>query len=335
MKSLESYETESDSCMNNCQENDKKILKTEKTRSLSVSYLLDEDINRSWNFFSNLILSHEAISSIVSDFKFDKGNNTFKVGNEFSSYWIGISPIHYKVLESKINLGIRKIAWKMSLDIGLSLIKTYTLYQITSDNKTLIKLDLKLINPDHYDIIHLDETRDYYYKLHFSVINKIASFMKESSKNLFIQESCIVNYDLESCWKNMTNFNLLSNITSGKIGKNFLFKGDKEKVGTIWKCYLDKCNKVVYFKVKNISKTKKRNKWKYCLEVIGANPCIVRQEFEITITKINKNKSQISILIKFKEYIDKQLFYYKKKELNESLKQIKSFFFNIRRNIYS
>jgi hypothetical protein len=335
MKSLESYETESDSCMNNYQENDKKILKSEKRPLFSVSYILDEEINRSWLFFSNIILSHEATSNIISDYKFDKGNNTFKVGNEFSSNWIGISPIHYKVLESQNNFGIRKISWKITLDIGLSIIKIYTLYPITLDNKSLIKLDLKLINSDNFDIIHINETKDFYYNLHLSIIKKIGNLMKESSKNLFIQESCIVNYDLESCWKNMINLNLLSNITSGKIGNNFLCKGDKEKVGTFWKCYLKKSNKVVYFRVTKSCKSKKRNKWKYCLETIGSNLCTIPQELEINITKICKNTSQISILIKFNQNIDKELFQYKKKELNESLREIKTFLNNLKKSIYS
>ena len=36
----------------------------------------------------------------------------------------------------------------------------------------------------------------------------------------------------------MTNFNKLSEINMGKIGHNFEYKGDKEKFGTSWKCYL-------------------------------------------------------------------------------------------------
>lgn len=56
MKSLESYETESDSCLNNYQEIDRKTNKfLDKNTSLSVSYISDENIERCWLF---LVISY-------------------------------------------------------------------------------------------------------------------------------------------------------------------------------------------------------------------------------------------------------------------------------------
>ena len=47
----------------------------------------------------------------------------------------------------------------------------------------------------------------------------------------------------------MTNFNKLSEINMGKIGHNFEYKGDKEKFGTFWKCYLLNVKKNMYGKI--------------------------------------------------------------------------------------
>ena len=328
MKS-ESYETESDSCINNF-ENDKKFIKPKNSQGLSVTYISKENINRCWRFFSDIMLCKSSISNIAINYKLNKGNNTFNVGNEFSSYWIGLSKLYYKCLESKNNYGIRKISWNISLDIGFSLIKTYVIYPISYNNQSLIKLKLELLCPEKNEPINLEETRDYYSKLQYTMLQKIVNLMEESSKYLFIQESFIVNSDFENIWETMTNLNLLSKISSGIIGENFEFKGDKEKVGTFGKCYIKKFNKYIFFRVKYISKRKKRNRSIYCLENFGATICTIRQEVEISVTKINNNKNQIGILIKFKENIDKNLLEYKKMELIELIKKIKLFINKIR-----
>ena len=328
MKS-ESYETESDSCINNY-ENDKKILKPEKDPALSVTYICNENINRCWRFFSDIMLYKSTISNIAINYKLNKGNNTFNVGNEFSGYWIGISNIYYKCLESKNNYGIRKISWNIALDIGYSIIKTYTIYPITANNQSLIKIKFELICPEKNEPINLEETKDYYYKLQYSILQKIVNLMEESSKYLFIHESFIVNSDFETSWGSMIDLNLLSKISSGKIGENFQFNRDREKVGTYGKCYMQKYNKYLFFRVKNISKIKKKNRWIYCLESFGAIICTIRQEVEISVTKINGNKSQIAILIKFRENIDKNSLEYKKMELIKLIKKIKLFIDKIR-----
>ena len=329
MKSLESYETEEDSCM---QENDRKLIKlskiSEKAPSLSISYISDEDIDRCWHFFSNIILCQKTASNIFIQYKFDKGNNTYKIGNEFSCYWIGISKIHYKCIESQNNYGPRKISWIISLDIGFSIRKTYILYPITNSDKTLIKLSFELLNQDNTEHIKFDETKDYYYKLQSYLINNNITIMDESKDFRFIQESFIVKNNFETCWKIMINFQILSFVTSGKIGENFICNGDSEKIGSFWKCYLRKYNKNIYFKVKNIKKGKKRNKWTYSIEIVGSELCIIRQEIEITVTKINEDTNQISILVIFNENICKKLFKYKKKELKDVAKKFKKFIEN-------
>ena len=57
----------------------------------------------------------------------------------------------------------------------------------------------------------------------------------------------------------MTNFQILSIATSGKIGENFICNENSEKVGTFQKFNLRiwNNNKGIYFKVKKIIKEKK------------------------------------------------------------------------------
>ena len=325
MKCLESDETESDSSSNNCQELDGQISNGEKNNSLFVSYISDENINKCWLIFSDIILCLNTQNDIVINYKMDKGKNTYTIGNIFSCYWIGISKMHYKCIESHNDYGIKKISWIICSDIGISLRKTYTLYPITSNNKTLIILKLELICTENYQPINLDETKDYYYSLQHSIINKTINLMNESPKFFYMQESFIAKKNIEICWKEMTNFNILSRITNENIGQNFVCKGDPNTIGTFWKCYLKKINQNIYFKVKNVKKNKKRNKWVYCLETFGVEFTHTKQKIEIAITKIKSNSCQISILIKFKENLDKTIYADKKNRFRENMKKIKSY----------
>ena len=326
MKSLESTETETDSCINNYfQDIDKKKTEEQKSLSISVSLISKENIDRCWLFFSDLVLCQSGNTNIVIDYKFDKGDNTYKVGNEFSCYWIGISKAHYKCLEVYNNYLSKKIAWIISLDIGILVRKSYFIYPITSNNKALVKMKFELLQPEKDESLNVEETRDYYYHLQKSIMHKISKIMEESKKFNFIQESFIAHTNRENCWKFMTDFNKLSKISSGEIGENFICRGNPEKCGTFWKCNLNDYHKIVYLRVKNISKSKKRNTWVYCLETIGSDLYILKQEIEISLTKINNNFCQISILIKFNEKFDRNIFNLKKKKLNDVMKKIKEF----------
>ena len=126
----------------------------------------------------------------------------------------------------------------------------------------------------------------------------------------------------------MIDLQKLSIATLGEIGEKFECNDDKEKIGTFWKCGL-KNNKVTFIKVKNILKPKKRNTWKYCLETFGTQVNTLRQELNIDITEINKDTTQVSILIVLKEKINKNIYDSKKKSIHQVVEKIKDFINNI------
>ena len=295
---------------------------------LVVSYIAEENIDRCWLYFSNVLKCEEKNSNIVKNYSLVKGRNTFMIGNEFSCYWVGVSKIHYKCIESKNSYGIRNIGWIIDLDIGFSIRKKYFIYPISNDNKTLIKLNLELIGSESHEPMDFEETREYYYKLQYTIINRIINVMNNSDEFHFIHESFIVNKNKLICWNNMIDLQKLSIATFGEIGEKFECNDDKEKIGTFWKCEL-KDKKIIFIKVKNISKPKKRNTWKFCLETFGTQVNTLRQEVNIDITKISQDTTQISILIVFKEKIKKNIYDSKKKSVHEVIEKIKAFINNI------
>jgi hypothetical protein len=301
--------------------------KKEKKYTLVVSYITEENIDRCWLFFSNIVKVQGTCSNIVINYSFDKGNNTYKIGNEFSCYWIGISKIHYKCVESKNNYGIRKISWIINLDIGFSIRKTYIIYPITGSNMTLIKLNLELMGQSN-EPMDFEETREYYYKLQLTIINKIIKIMDESNEYYFIHESFIANKNHVICWNNIINLQNLIDIANGKKGNKFISNDDPEKVGTFWKYVKEEKKYVIFFKVKTVSKPNKRNTWTYSLETFGAELRITPQEIQINVVKINQDITHISFLIKYKQKINKASCDYKKKKWNEIIKNIKIFINN-------
>lgn len=339
MKSLENNNTEGSSCINS-EENNKndkkekelgKIEKNydEKNHLLVVSYITDENIKRCWTFFSDILKCEGNPSNIVINYKLDKGKNTYIIGNEFSCYWIGVSNIHYKCIDSKNNYGIKKIGWIITLDIGFSIRKTYYIYPITSDNRTLIKLNLELIRTENEEPIDFEETREYYYHLQNSIINKIIKVMDESKEYHFIYESFIVKKSQPICWKSILNINNISKITYEEIGHNFICNNDPETIGAFWRCELKNEKKIIFIRIKNISKPKKRNTWKYYLETFGTELGIIRQECQAHIIKINENTCQITILIEYKEKINKKVYDYKMLKLKEICQKIKDYINNL------
>ena len=327
MKPLEKDKTKDASTINDIK-NIKESKHIENNDLLVVSYVSEENIDRCWIFISNILKCVAPSAKIVINYKLDKGSNTYTVGNEFSCYWIGISNNHYKCIESKNSYIIRKISWIINLDIGFSIRKTYLMYPITNDNKTLIKLNLELITENN-EPINFEETKDYYYQLQYKMINKIIKVMDSSKEYHFIYESFIVNKNQIVCWNNMINLTKLEEVLSGKIGHNFICNGDPEKIGTFWRCELNNEDKLIFIIIKNISKPKKRNTWKYCLETFGTQINNIRQTLEINIVKINNETSQISILIKYLEKINKELYDYKKERIKEVIPIIKTFINNL------
>ena len=338
MKSLENNNTECSSCINSedINKNDKKEKQKnkknekdkEKNHLLIVSYITDENINRCWTFFSDILKCEGNPSNIVINYKLDKGKNTYIIGNEFSCYWIGVSKIHYKCIESKNNYGIKKIAWVIKLDIGFSIRKSYFIYPITNDNRTLIRLNLELIGTENEDPIDFEETREYYYHLQNSIINKIIKVMDESKEYHFIYESFIVEKNQLLCWKTILDINNLSKIACNEIGFNYICNKDPESIGSFWKCELKK-EKIIYIRIKNVSKPKKRNTWKYHLETFGTQSGIISQECHIHIIKINENICQITILIEYKEKINKNVYDYKMIKMKKICQKIKEYINNL------
>lgn len=293
---------------------------------LSTSFIFEDNIDRIWAFLRDLSFS-TVTSQIVNQFKYIKGNNTWVVGNECSFYWIGVSKMLCRCINIKDYRMKKIVVWDMFSDIGVKYRKSYYLYRISDCDKTMVKLLLTKIPDNQNEHILITSSMSHYINLQKSLLQKFAELIIKSKKNLVSYGSCVVKREFDITWKIMADVKKVSSVVP-IIGTNFECKEPALQIGSFWKFFNKRINKFIFMKVIEVNLANKRNSWSYALDTIGADKKITQKLVKITVIKIGKNESQISILHTFKQNVSRE--YLKLFEINkrEVLKQLKKFIEN-------
>jgi hypothetical protein len=306
---------------------DKIITKNEKDDYFyTSSIIINEKIERVWEFLVNPFYFKKILPKEFTNFKFKQKASSFLPGDEIFFYWLGVSNIQIKFV-SKIETTLsKKFIYDVILDIGIFYRKTCSLYKITNNNTTLLKIILSKIPNKEYDDDNFISFIKLNPNLYVSTFENLNKLVKTSFDNLYQIESFIVNKNHNVSWDITTDFQKLSEINP-KVGNNFSCRGNKFKKDSFIKCiYLDKCT---FFIIKDVEQKKNKNKWVYALETIGSDVDYTKQEIQLWINKINENKSQISIIHIFKQLISKKDLDKFQNEKCEILKSIKDYINNI------
>lgn len=293
----------------------------------SKSEIINGDIERVWPFLRNPLYFKEILPKYFLNFKLKQKTSSFCPGDEFSFYWAGVSDISTKFISIRDTPNIKRLVTDVSISIGIFYRKTYNLYKITNNNTTLLKIVLSKIpnkDCDHSNFISFIKLNQ---DLYNSILYNLNSILNISWLNLFQVESFIIDKNHSFSWNNITNFKKLSNIAQD-IGINFCFQGPQYKKGSFVKCYVPQKKKNIFMKIKNVDIKKKKNKWVYILENFGADINYIKQEIHICATKINDNKTQISVIHIFKQVLPKEYWNKFGQRKKEVMKEIKKFLSN-------
>ena len=136
-------------------------------------------------------------------------------------------------------------------------------------------------------------------------------------KDIISYESCIINVNYLKVWEFIIDLKKLSEIAP-IIGSNIEYCGEKLKVGSFLKYYIDALDKIVFFKIIGVEVPKKKKSWIYKLEPVGVNVKNIPIYMEIKVTKIDEDKTQLSLLHKFSYTTDQkfiEFFSINKKEI--------------------
>ena len=236
-------------------------------------------------------------TDFFENFQFIKGNNTWDEGNKFSFNWIGLTHLETKSVYNKSYSNKKIIIWKAKGDIGINFYKTLCLYRITQTNKTLVK---SIISRTEYknELIDFSDSRNYFLNTEFNILEKKSKFLNNMKKDIILYESCIINDNYLKIWEFITDLKKLSEIAP-VIGSKVAYCGEKFKVGSFLKYYIEPLNKTVFYKITGVEMPKKRKNWVYKLNVIGINVKDLPIYIEIKVTIIDEDKTQLSILHKF------------------------------------
>ena len=289
-------------------------------------YHFKQDIERVW-----LILRSYDILSLVSNQGhypciFIRGQDTFKVGNQFKGNISGIYPFVAKVNKSINFPEIKKIEWIFNILNDKYYMMRLEFFKVTEDNTTVVLNTIKF--EDKKLCQEIDEKILKVNKI--KIFKHIETFLEKEPINLLKYESGIIPGKMEDIWDLVLDFNKFSKIAPNN---NYLPYINIKNMKVGQKTEASICDKYGNRKFDITLKCKEDkpgwNKWLIVCEASGGYPKkISRHTILFQLTKINNNECQLTLLTKFHEPIDNDEF----KELSNRKKylllSVKDFFEN-------
>ena len=291
------------------------------------TYHFKQDIERVWlicrSFDFLSLISNQGHYPCI----FIKGEDTWKVGNQFKGNIFGLYPFVAKVNKSISLPEMKKIEWIFNILNNEYFIIKLEFLKVTEDNTTVA---LKTFKFEKTELGH--EIEETFFKMNTKIrlFNRIEELLEKEPINLIKYESGIITGKMEDIWNLVLDFNKFTTIAPNNnflpnINIKDLKVGEKREVSVF-----------LYNQVRTLDVTLKCkeerpgwNKWIIICEASGGHPKkIPRHTILFQLTKINNNECQLSLLTKFHEPIDNDEF----KEITNKKKylilSIKDFFEN-------
>ena len=259
------------------------------------TYHMKQDIERIWLIVKNFDLLSLASNKNNYPIVYIKGQDSWKIGNEFKGNMNGDYPFVARV-QKNINLPeIKKIEWIFNIMDNDYFIIKIELFKVTEDNSTVIIKNIKYENEKLFyeleNIMKLSEIKA------FKIIEKL---LENEPINLLKYESSVINGKMEDIWNIITDFNKLTAIAPNN---NFLPNiniqnmkiGEKVETSIILNEEVKKFD--IYLRIKD--ERPGWNKWIIILEVYREKA--LNHSLLFQLTKINNNECQFSIISKFHE----------------------------------
>ena len=256
----------------------------------STSLIFDENIDKLWLYLKDLSAETKNIE-FLDNFKLLKGDNTYTVGNIFSLYWVGVSNIEIMCVSTSVSRMKKKIKWKFKCDIGISYYKTMILYRISTDDKTLVKLNF--YRCEENEAIDFSPQLQYYLNLQFDILSSQSQYLQGIKKKKKVFQSCIINNNYLKVWNFITNLKNLSNLFP-EVLKDVEYNGPFNEIGTFIKFYHCNSQKTIFLKIAEFSSSIKKNNLKCKFETIGTDIVNFPLIIEIQVTIISSTKTYVS-----------------------------------------
>ena len=293
------------------------------------SYHFKQDIERIWL----IIRSFDLLSLINNKGHYPcistKGQDTWKIGNEFKGNLFSIFPFIARV-EKSINLPeLKKIKWLCYLyKKGYFYIK-FELFKVTEDNTTIILWKVNSENSQNMETIK-EQCKYDLFDLFDELFHKLEALLETEPINLFQYESGIINGKMDDIWNIVTDFNKLSAIAPNNnfvpninIGK--MKVGETVKTSSFFENKFNDLDITLEYK----EDRKGWNKWLFVLLITSKIPKMLpKNTILFQLTKINEDECQLTFVSKFHESIDTKQFKEISKRKKYILLSLKDYFDN-------
>jgi len=279
------------------------------------TYLFKQEILRVWlilrSFEFLLLINNKGHYPCINI----KGQNTWDVGNQFKGSIFGKNPFVAKVQKSIDYPEMKKIKWIFDLKNGHYFSIKLELFKVTENNTTVV---LKKVKFDKSKLDFHDKMKEADEIRIFKILERI---LENEPINLLKYESGIIEGKMEDVWNLILDFNQATAICPNNnflpnISIKDLKVGEKIKA-SIYGTKNDYKDLDITLLFRE--ETKNWNKWQIIIEASGGYPMkIPRHTLLLQLTKINNNECQLTLLTKFHEPIDNDIF----KELSNRKKYI-------------
>ena len=299
-----------------------------ENNNFTISHIFDDNINRVWYCLRNVNITSIVEPSLLSQVSLLKGINFYTEGSEFKSYWVGVSYINGKCTHVDNEEHFKSITWELDFDIQIRVRKTFSLFEVTNNNSTLVVLKVEMISIDQCGCDYQPAFHDHfqcYIDLYEDLLFKIHQYMKVNPIYLTNEESCVVKINIVPLWNFITDLNKVTAI-SKLIAEKFIYKGDPYKIGTFIKgISSDKTILPIFLKRKNVEKDPDSSSWYYTLETFGTTINSIRQEIIINCKRINSDSTQLTYTHNFFDVVSKEMLKEFARQKRKFLKEIKTY----------
>ena len=290
-------------------EEDKFISPTNKVKwqwESQSSYHFKKDIESIWLIVKNFeylsILNNRGHYPCISI----KGQDTWRVGNEFKGNLFGIFPFIARVEKCLNYPEIKKIKWLFHISYRDYILIKLELLKVTEDNTCVLSSILKVENVDSIDaidnIFNCEKNKQLY--------SNIEKLLESKPINLFQYESGVINGKMSDIWNIVVDFNKLTAIAPNNNCLPNISIGNM-KVGENVTTTVRKGGKIYEL---NISLQYKENrpgwnKWLFVFFISSDDPKnIPRHTILFQLTKISEDKCQLTFISKYHDSIDTNKF---------------------------
>ena len=288
----------------------------------STSLIFEQNIEKLWLFLRDLN-NEIKIVDYLENLKYTKGDNTWTKGNICEVNWVGLTPLKFKCISIITNKDKKAIKWKGKGDIGIKYYRTFYLYRITLNQKTLVKCVVCQTENEN-ELNDFNSTRNYFLNLEYNILLKKSKYLNNIKEDINIYESCIIKNNFLKIWEFIIDIKKMCKVAD--FNYDIEYNDSNLKEGSFIKYYSEETNENVFMRIIEIKRNQKRKFWWIRFETISTNLQKKPKFIENKITIIDTEKVQLSLLHKFSSDSNQEFINNYKNNLKEVIIKFKKYF---------